>query len=131
MPKQDVCRSLLTKYLHIIIPNLRINKLCFFCGYSLYVPCSCEFPPPCLVTTDLERKQGIRRSKLEGANSWRLHRRQDRIRTATCPKLRVNVLTTTSCPYIKVDPYLFSYLLLFKTNHSALWTNSSSLGYTY
>ena len=43
--------------------------------------------PPCLVTTGWERKQGIRRSQLEGANSW-------------------------SCPKIKATPYLFSYFFL-------------------
>ena len=46
--------------------------------------------------------------------------RQDRIRTATCLKIRQNICTSTSCPFSKVNLYLVSYTLLFKTNHYAL-----------
>ena len=75
--------------------------------------------PPCLVTIGWDRKQGILRSRLEGANSWRLHRRQDRMKTAIRPKIRLNLWTQTNCLHFKVTLHLFSYLLLFKTNHSA------------
>ena len=65
----------------------------------------------CLVTIGRERKQGNNMSSLEGANFWRLHRRQDQIRTAICPKVRLNIWINNNRPHIKVT--LFSYLLLF------------------
>ena len=38
----------------------------------------------------------------EGEDSWRLHRQQDRIRTAICPKIRPNVRTKINCLHIEV-----------------------------
>ena len=96
--------------------------------------------PPCLVTTGWDRKQGIQRSRLGGANTWGLHKWQGWIRTATCPKIQIkfgqqpaglnqncymskntNKIWTTSSPYFKDNLYLVSYLILLKTNHSALF----------
>ena len=51
------------------------------------MPCSNDVSPLCLVTTGWDRKQEFQRSRLEGANSWRLHRQQDWIRTAICQNI--------------------------------------------
>ena len=47
----------------------------------------------CLKIMRILWKIGIHRSWLESAHSWRLHSRQDWIRTAICPKIQLNPRT--------------------------------------
>ena len=46
LPRRDVCRRLIAKYLHIHNPNQNLKKVWIFCVSLLYVPCSCEVFPP-------------------------------------------------------------------------------------
>ena len=45
LPRREVCRSLITKYLHIDIPNQNRKKVRIFCVSLLYVPVSCKVFP--------------------------------------------------------------------------------------
>ena len=118
-PRRDVCSSLLVKYLHIHILDLKLKKFDFFMVSFLTFLVLVKFPP-CFVTTGWDSKQEIYRSQLEGANSWRLDRLQERISCPDiCLKIHQNFCTNTNCHDIKVTLHFISYLLLFKTNQYA------------
>ena len=46
LPRPDVCRSLIAKYLHIDIPDQNLKKVWTFCVSLLYVPYSYKVSPP-------------------------------------------------------------------------------------
>ena len=74
LPRLDVCRSLIAKYLHINIPYQNLKKVCMFCVSLLYVFCSWKLLPPVWWPP-------AGRGSTRGRLNCRL---EDKIRTATC-----------------------------------------------